>query len=109
MSGGYISKITFNNNQSVEINANDIVVFVGANNVGKSQTLKDIYKLCDRKVPTMVVEDIDIVKYDVDLDKFLPTISHIKTWGLIKNFREWASILIRIVCRIMLKKSGMDK
>ena len=31
MSGGYISKITFNNNQSVEINANDIVVFVGAN------------------------------------------------------------------------------
>lgn len=86
MSGGYISKITFNNNQSVEINANDIVVFVGANNVGKSQTLKDIYKLCDRKVPTMVVEDIDIVKYDVDLDKFLPTISHIKNMGAYKEF-----------------------
>lgn len=86
MSGGYISKITFNNNQSVEINANDIVVFVGANNVGKSQTLKDIYELCDRKVPTMVVEDIDIVKYDVDLDKFLPTISHIKNMGSYKEF-----------------------
>lgn len=25
MSGGYISKITFNNNQSVEINANDMI------------------------------------------------------------------------------------
>ena len=86
MSCGYISKITFNNNQSVEINANDIVVFVGANNVGKSQTLKDIYELCDSKVPTMVVEDIDIVKYDVDLDKFLPTISYIKNKGAYKEF-----------------------
>jgi len=37
--GGYISKLIFNNGQIVDINENDIVVFVGPNNVGKSQSL----------------------------------------------------------------------
>lgn len=37
-SGGYISKLFFNNGQSVDINKNDIVEFVGPNNSGKSQS-----------------------------------------------------------------------
>ena len=41
--GGYIAKVIFNNGQSIEINKNDIVIFVGPNNVGKSQALKDLY------------------------------------------------------------------
>ena len=45
MYGGYISKVAFNNGQSIDINKNDIVIFVGPNNVGKSQALKDIYAL----------------------------------------------------------------
>ena len=39
-----VSEIEFNDGSKViDIGKNDIVVFVGANNVGKSQTLKDIY------------------------------------------------------------------
>lgn len=42
--GIYASEIEFNDGSKVsDIGKNDIVVFVGANNVGKSQTLKDIY------------------------------------------------------------------
>lgn len=46
--GGYISKLTFNNGKELEIAANDIVVFVGPNNAGKSQSLK-IYMYCLRQ------------------------------------------------------------
>ena len=40
----YIKKIEFNNeeNEALELNHDDIVVFVGPNNVGKSRTLKDL-------------------------------------------------------------------
>ena len=42
--GIYVSEIEFNDGSKVEdIGTDDIIVFVGANNVGKSQTLKDIY------------------------------------------------------------------
>ena len=41
--GGYISQIQFNNGQLLDIAANDIVIFVGPNNAGKSQSLKDIF------------------------------------------------------------------
>ncbi len=41
--GGYISKIVFNNGSDIDLQPNDIVVFVGPNNAGKSQSLKDIY------------------------------------------------------------------
>lgn len=37
-----IKKIKFNDNTEIELNNDDIVVFVGANNVGKSRVLKDI-------------------------------------------------------------------
>ena len=37
--GGFISKIQFNNGETVDVNKNDIVVFVGPNNAGKSQTI----------------------------------------------------------------------
>lgn len=47
--GGYISKLVFNNGLEISIKENDIVVFVGPNNAGKSQSLKDIYELCDNK------------------------------------------------------------
>ena len=41
----YISKLIFNDNEELNVNQNDIVVFVGPNNAGKSQSLKDIYEL----------------------------------------------------------------
>ena len=41
----WISKITFNDSTEINIEPNDIVIFVGANNVGKSESLKEIDKL----------------------------------------------------------------
>lgn len=38
----YVEKLLFNNGESLAIGKGDIVVFVGPNNVGKSQLLKDI-------------------------------------------------------------------
>lgn len=40
-----IKSLTFNDQTTIALNDNDIVVFVGPNNVGKSQSLHDIYNL----------------------------------------------------------------
>ena len=65
--GGYISQITFNNGESLDILQNDIVVFVGPNNAGKSQSLKDIYALSEMKRSTVVITDIKTTKYDASI------------------------------------------
>lgn len=60
--GIYVQEITFNDGSTVsDIGRNDIIVFVGANNVGKSQTLRDIYHgLGDEKVS--ILKDIHAYK-----------------------------------------------
>ncbi len=73
--GGYISKIQFNNGQSVNIKQNDIVVFVGPNNTGKSQSLKDIYVLSREKKPSVVVSDISITKSPASISSLLENIA----------------------------------
>ena len=72
--GGYIKKLIFNSGISVDINKNDIVVFVGPNNAGKSQSLKDIYTLCEKKKPTIVVSDLEIEKFDKPITAFLDSL-----------------------------------
>ena len=70
----YISKIKFAEKEII-INKNDIVVFVGPNNVGKSQSLKDIYNLCEGEKETKVVKDIEIVKGNKGkIKEFIPKI-----------------------------------
>lgn len=59
---GHIVKIIFNNGKELVVNKDDIVVFVGPNNAGKSQSLSDIYQLSNCKTPTVVVSDIEIKK-----------------------------------------------
>ena len=44
----YVNAVTFNNEETVSIAQNDIVVFVGPNNVGKSRSLYDIQQLAKR-------------------------------------------------------------
>jgi ABC-type polar amino acid transport system ATPase subunit len=74
--GGYISELTFNNCEVLQIKNNDIVIFVGPNNAGKSQSLNDIYTLCEAKNPTVVISDIKITKSKGDLlIKFLENMS----------------------------------
>lgn len=83
--GGYISKLYLNNNQVVDINKDDIVILVGPNNAGKSRALYDIYQLCEKKMPTIVVKDLEIVKYDKNLDAFLKDLSEVKGCGKIDD------------------------
>lgn len=73
--GGYISKLTFNNGKELEIAANDIVVFVGPNNAGKSQSLKDIYALSKAKTPSVVISDVEISKYTQAISTILSQVS----------------------------------
>lgn len=73
--GGYISRITFNNGDVMDIEQNDIVIFVGPNNVGKSQSLKDIYALTSGNKPTTVIADIVINKRAIPLSSAFNGIS----------------------------------
>ena len=73
--GGYISRITFNNGESLDISRDDIVIFVGPNNAGKSQSLKDIYTLSEQKMPTTVISDINITKSSLPISETLSRIS----------------------------------
>ena len=59
---GHITKIRFNTGKELDVNKNDIVVFVGPNNSGKSQSLSDIYQLLKNKAPSVVISDIKVSK-----------------------------------------------
>lgn len=84
--GGYISKITFNNGKNVNINKNDIVIFVGPNNAGKSQSLKDIYALSAEAAQTTVISNIKIEKYKSNLVSFLETLDTPKIGSDYKDY-----------------------
>ena len=94
--GGYISKIHFNDGTSLDIQQNDIIIFVGPNNAGKSQSLKDIYALSSNKIPTTVVSDVSITKYVNKITDLLDSISQKQPQGeytsynvLGQNFNFW--------------------
>lgn len=56
----FVNSITFNNGDTININKNDIVVFVGPNNAGKSQSLKDIYACITNQHRKIVIKDVDL-------------------------------------------------
>lgn len=96
--GGYISKITFNNGKDIEINKNDIVVFVGPNNAGKSQSLKDIYELSKDSVQTTVISNVKITKYTSPLVPYLNTIDTPKfTKGIRDTYNEYTILGKRFI------------
>jgi len=76
--GGYITNIKFNNGEDVNLNTNDIIVFVGPNNVGKSQSLKDIYSISGNKHTGVVIQDVEIVKNNISIIPVLESFSEIK-------------------------------
>lgn len=73
--GGYISELEFNTGEKVQINRNDIVVFVGPNNAGKSQSLKDIYTLTGKKLPSVVISNVKITKSNLPFESLLDSVS----------------------------------
>lgn len=73
--GGYISKIHFNDGEVLDTQKSDIVVFVGPNNVGKSQALRDIFTICNDKASSTVISDIEIVKSAQPVESILDLVS----------------------------------
>jgi len=64
----YIEQITFNDKTTLQCGKNDIIVFVGANNAGKSASLKEIAKKLKTKASACkIVSDIVIDK-DGEID-----------------------------------------
>lgn len=54
-----VTKLKLNNGVEENIAPNDIVVFVGPNNVGKSISLMDIYKAFSNPTENIVIKDIE--------------------------------------------------
>ena len=79
--GGYVSEITFNNGQTLEIKRNDIVIFVGPNNVGKSQSLRDIYEISGDARSHIVVDKIKFEKSNLDIRPILDEVASKSLYG----------------------------
>lgn len=85
--GGFVSSITFNNGVTLDVEKNSIVVFVGPNNVGKSQALKDIYALSERGQNGVVVSGVEITKSGASLFELLDSISTGQKDGEYTNYK----------------------
>lgn len=57
-----ITELKFNSGKNLPINSNDIVIFVGPNNSGKSQSLRDIYKKVSEDLDSVVIKDVSVQK-----------------------------------------------
>lgn len=84
--GGYISQIKFNNGESLDISMSDIVIFVGPNNAGKSQSLKDIYTLSAEKRPSVVITNLKIQKSSSPISSLLSEISSGQNQGAYTSY-----------------------
>lgn len=84
---GYVSKIQFNGGEVINIKQNDIIVFVGPNNVGKSQSLEDIYNLCGRALSGIVISKIEITKNAGKIKTLLDSVSIGQDGGTIQQYR----------------------
>lgn len=68
----YVSQITLNTGDSISLSPDSILVFVGPNNVGKSQAIRDIYALASGNANGILVNSELIEKPDIDdVDLFM--------------------------------------
>jgi len=68
----YISQITLNTGETISLNPDTILVFVGPNNVGKSQAIRDIYTLASGNAKGVLVDNELIEKPNIaDVDLFM--------------------------------------
>ena len=74
-----IKKLKFNDGTELDVSSNDIVVFVGANNSGKSQSLKDINKAFFDPSQNIIVKKID---FEIEgVDKFEQSIKKLSSFN----------------------------
>lgn len=85
--GGFVSKLIFNDNTILNIEKNDIVVFVGPNNAGKSQSLRDIYEISQDRINPVVISDIEIQKEETTISEFIESISSVYDRGSYKDYQ----------------------
>lgn len=83
-----ITKLKLNDENEVELGPDDIVVFVGPNNVGKSQSLKDIHNLIGSSEEGVVIKGIETqinekerIKSDIVDFSVLDTANRYKGYG----------------------------
>ena len=62
----FIEKLIFNNGTTLQVGKGDIIVFVGPNNVGKSQVLKDIHNLTGNDINSIVVKEVSCSQCSVE-------------------------------------------
>ena len=73
-----IKSLTFNDQTTIALNDNDIVVFVGPNNVGKSQSLHDIYNLLSENNGIVVKSIEKHIENKEDIEEVLSSFSIIE-------------------------------
>ncbi len=71
----YISGLIFNDGNRLSVKKDDIVLFVGPNNAGKSQSLNDIYSLSENNYKGIVITGISIEKTEGSLKLLLEAVS----------------------------------
>lgn len=76
----FIKNIVFNNGFSVPVSPGDIIVFVGPNNAGKSQSLKDVFNLIGGSSTGKVVSSVAVEKVIDD------------------NFNQWMASFAKVSC-----------
>lgn len=77
----YILKIEFKT-YDLEVAENDIIVFVGSNNVGKSLTLREIYNfISDRKSQLKIINNIKFFYRNINLEDEVKKYSSINEHG----------------------------
>lgn len=93
----WINQISFNDWTIIELNRNDIVVFVWPNNTWKSATLKELWKLIKNRADKWnIISEIRLLQEwsDNELIKQLNDTSKVKTEGWYENY-SWLGYSIR--------------
>lgn len=72
----FVDSITFNSGETIPLKHDDIVVFVGPNNAGKSQSLRDIYSFLGNEPPFTVITNVQANLYgNVNVTSWLDSFS----------------------------------
>jgi len=80
----WANRLTFNDGTSIDLERNDIVVFVGPNNAGKSASLKEIANLLKQKsTDSKIVKSVEISREgsDIEFQEFFESVSKKKNQG----------------------------
>ncbi len=78
----WVKEIKFSEGLSIELEKDEIILFVGPNNVGKSVSLKEINgKISNRKMKSIIVSDVELNKEGEEKD----LLEHIKSSAIVND------------------------